>query len=54
MTSAVKDNQEFALWIGRWSAKMQQQKDKVERVLPFTTASTGEKTPDPDGEGTKC
>ncbi len=55
MTSEVKDNYEFAQWIGRWTARIQQRKVPLERLPPGTTASGIEQTrPDPEGEGAKC
>ncbi len=42
MTSEVKDNQEFARWIGKWRTRIQQCRAPTEHLLPDKTASAEE------------
>jgi hypothetical protein len=55
MTPEVKDNNEFAQWIGKWTARIQQRNAQIEHLPPSKTVSvTEQRRPDPEGEGAKC
>lgn len=55
MTPEVKDNNEFAQWIGKWTARIQQRNAQLEHLPARKTVSvTEQRRPDPEGEGAKC
>jgi hypothetical protein len=48
MTSDVKDNQEFAQWFGKWTAKIKQ------RRTPVVKTASAEKERRPPGTDTRA
>ena len=50
MTSEVKDNQEFARWIRKWTTRIQQRRAPVEQLPPDKTVGAEEQSYSPDSD----